>query len=128
MYFIKGYYIFSDCNLCLNGNKLVSSQHCFIEKDSDGVAWIKDTRWTLLPNIYYVYKSSISVFYLGFKRGMAPPIIGGTLPYTPGTWLTGVGISITHPPKLRVQTESVKQVNIACYYHYVHKPLSGIAS
>ena len=72
----------------------------------------------------------LAVFHLGFRRGMAPPIIGGTLLYTPGTRLTGVGISITHPPQLRVQTESVKQVNTASYYHYVglHRPLSGIAS
>ena len=56
-----------------------------------------------------------TVFHLGFRRGMAPSIIGGTLPYMPGTRLTGVGISITHPPQLRVQTESVKQVNIASY-------------
>ena len=59
---------------------------------------------------------------------MAPPIIGGTLSCPPGTQLTRLGISNTHPPQLRVQTESVKYVDIASYYHYVHKPLSGIAS
>ena len=32
------------------------------------------------------------------------------------------------PPELRVQTESVRYVDIASYYHSVHKPLSGIAS
>ena len=57
---------------------------------------------------------------------MAPPIIGGTLSCPPGTQLTHLGISNTHPPQLRVQTESVKYVDIASYYHYVHKPLSGI--
>ena len=41
---------------------------------------------------------------------MAPPIIGGTLLYTPGTRLTGVGISITHPIQLMVQAESVNQL------------------
>ena len=59
---------------------------------------------------------------------MTPPIIGGTLSCPPGTQLTRLGISNTHPPQLRVQTESVKYVDIASYYHYVHKPLSGIAS
>ena len=39
-----------------------------------------------------------------------------------------VGLSNTHPPQLRVQTESVKYVDIATYYYYVHKPLSGIVS
>ena len=32
------------------------------------------------------------------------------------------------PPELRVQAESVRYVDIASYHHYVHKPLSGIAS
>ena len=59
---------------------------------------------------------------------MAPAIIRGTLSCPPGTQLTQLGISNTHPPKLRVQTESVKYVDIASYYHYVHKSLSGIAS
>ena len=65
----------------------------------------------------------ITVFHLGFRRGMAPLIIMGTLSCAPGT-----GISNTHPPQLRVQTESVKYVDFASYYHYVHKPLSGIVS
>ena len=56
-----------------------------------------------------------SVFHLGFRRGMAPPIIGGTLSFTPGTQLTRMGISNTHPRQLRVQAESVKHVNIASY-------------
>ena len=59
---------------------------------------------------------------------MAPPIIGGTLSCPPATQLTQLGISNTHPPQLRVQIESVKYVDIASYYHYVHKPLSGIVS
>ena len=42
--------------------------------------------------------------------------------------MTRVGISNTDPPKLRVQTESDQCVNIASYYHFVHRPLSGIAS
>ena len=67
-----------------------------------------------------------SVFHLGFRRGMAPPIIGGTLSCPPGTQLTRLGISNTHPPQLKVLTKSVKYVDIASYYHYVHKPLSGI--
>ena len=49
-----------------------------------------------------------TVFHLGFRRGMVPPIIGGTLSCPPGTQLTRLGISNTHPPQLRVQTESVK--------------------
>ena len=49
---------------------------------------------------------------------MAPPIIGGTLSCQPGTQLTRLGIFNTHPPQLRVQTESVKYVDIASYYHY----------
>ena len=53
--------------------------------------------------------------------GKAPPIIGGTLSYS-------VGHFELPPPQLRVQTESVKYVDIASYYHYVHKPLSGIVS
>ena len=52
---------------------------------------------------------------------MVPPVIGGTQ-------LTRLGISNTHPPQLSVQKESVKYVDIAIYYHYVHKPLSGIVS
>ena len=44
---------------------------------------------------------------------MAPPIIGGTLSCLPGTQLTQLGISNTHPSQLRVQTESVKYVDIA---------------
>ena len=51
---------------------------------------------------------------------MAPPIIEGTFSYMRApSW---------QPPQLRVQTESVKYVDIASYYHYVHKPLSGIVS
>ena len=57
---------------------------------------------------------------------MAPPIIRGTLSCPLGTQLTRLDISSTNPPQLRVQTESVKYVDIASYYHYVHKPLSGI--
>ena len=61
---------------------------------------------------------------------MAPPIIGGTLSCPPDTQLTRLGITTTHPPQLTVQTESVSMlyVDIANYYHYVHKPLSGIVS
>ena len=61
-----------------------------------------------------------SVFHLGFRRG--------TLSFPPGTQFTRLGISNTHPPQLRVQTESVKYVDIASYYNYVHKLLSGIVS
>ena len=57
---------------------------------------------------------------------MAPLIIGGTLSCPPGTQLTRLGISYTHLPQLNVQAESVKYVDIASYYNYVHKPLSGI--
>ena len=46
----------------------------------------------------------------------------------PGTQLTQLGISNTNHPQLRVQTESVNYVNIRSYYHYVHRPLSGIVS
>ena len=56
---------------------------------------------------------------------MAPPITRGTLSCTPGTQLGG---SNTHPPQLRIDTESVKYVSISNYHHYVHKQLSGIAS
>ena len=55
-------------------------------------------------------------------------MIRGTLSCQPGTPLTRLGISNTHPPELKVQTESVKYVDIANFYHYVHKPLSGIVS
>ena len=46
----------------------------------------------------------------------------------PGTQLTLLGISNIHPLQLRVQAKSVKYVNITSYYHYVHMPLSGIAT
>ena len=59
---------------------------------------------------------------------MAPPIIGGTLSCPSGTQLSRLGILNTHPPQLKVQTGSVKYIDIASYYHYVHKPLSGIVS
>ena len=39
---------------------------------------------------------------------MAPPVIGGTLSCPLGTQLTRLGISNTHPPQERVQTESGK--------------------
>ena len=52
----------------------------------------------------------------------------GTLSCPPGTQLTRLAISNTHPPQLKIQAESVKYVDITSYYHYVHKPLSGIAS
>ena len=48
------------------------------------------------------------VFHLGFRRGMAPPILLGTLSCPPGTQLTRLGITNTHPSQLRVQTESVE--------------------
>ena len=69
-----------------------------------------------------------TVFYLGFRRGMAPPIIEGTSSCLPGTQLTWLGISNTPPPQLSVQEESVRCVDIASYYHYVHKLSSGIVS
>ena len=41
-----------------------------------------------------------------------------------------VGHSVGHfqhpPPELGLQIESVRYVDIASYYHYVHKLLSGI--
>ena len=60
-------------------------------------------------------KLYMSVFHLAFRRGMAPPIIGGTLSCPPGNQLNRLGISNTHPPQLRVQTESVKYIDIASY-------------
>ena len=53
---------------------------------------------------------------------MAPPIICGTL-----SCPTGTRLGNTNPPQLRVQTESVKYVDITSYHHYVHRLLSGIA-
>ena len=47
---------------------------------------------------------------------MAPPIIGGTLSCPPGTQLIRLRIFRTHPPQLKVQTESVKYVDIASMY------------
>ena len=41
-----------------------------------------------------------------------------TLSCKSDTQLTLLGISNTHPPQLRVQTESVRHANIASYYHY----------
>ena len=41
-------------------------------------------------------KKVSTVFHLGFRRGMAPPIFRGTLSCTPGTQLTRLDISNTH--------------------------------
>ena len=62
------------------------------------------------------------------QKAHGPTDHWGHLVMPVGTQLTRLGISNTQPPQLRVQTESVRYVDIASYYHYVHKPLSGIVS
>lgn len=37
--------VISGCDLCLEGNKFASGNHCFIEKDEDGIMYLVDTRW-----------------------------------------------------------------------------------
>ena len=62
------------------------------------------------------------------EKGHGATYHWGNLIMPAGHSADSVWFSNTHPPQLRVQTESVKYVDIASYYHYVHKPLSGVVS
>ena len=41
--YIKNLFCLLDCNLSFPDNKMLSSNHCYIEKDDEGKIWLVDT-------------------------------------------------------------------------------------
>ena len=82
-----------------------------------------------LPDMFseYIVNDSVSS---RIQKGHGATDHLGHLIMPAGHPVDSVGHFLTtpSPPQLRVQTESVKYLDIASYYHYVHKPLSGILS
>ena len=74
---------------------------------------------------FWFYGSSVSS---RIQKGHGATDHWGHLIMLAGHPVDSVGHFQHPPPQLRVQRESDKYVDVASYYHYVHKPLSGIVS